>query len=427
MFGSSILEVAIGVVFVYLFISLICSAVNEGIASLVNKRGNNLFDAVKNLLNDPKWTGMAQQLYSHGLVDGISEGASDPNKVNRKPSYMPANVFSLALLDILRSKGLAKSWGEMVIQRKKELDDAQTRLAANSSDKELSKAVADAQAALAGAEEGSNKALETATALASADEAAKVVKSPKDLANFSAASEKLRQALAKGRALAAEYPDPMGNIQRAVGQLPDGHTKESLLVLIDKTKLETPVGPNLINVAQAQAERLQQNIEQWFNDAMTRSGGWYKRWTQKVLLGIAIVIVLGANVDTLMLAKRFMRDNALRTSIVTAAEKSIQSGVNPTTDPKARDSFLDEANKLSLPLGWMADAADPYREDQIPQTTVGWLMKLLGLAISIFAISLGAPFWFDILSKVVNLRGAGTPPGETKKSAPQPAAPPATA
>lgn len=428
MFGSSILEVAIGVVFVYLFVSLICSAINEGIASLVNKRGSNLFDAVKNLLNDPKFTGLAQQLYSHGLVDGISEGASDPNRVNRLPSYMPANVFSLALLDILRSKGLGQSWSEMVVQRKKELDDARTRLAANSSDESLIKIVADAQAALTNAEAASEKAAKTATALASADEAAKVVTSPRDLANFSAASGKLRLALAEGRALAAEYPDPMGNIQRAVAGLPNGHTKESLLVLIDKTKLETPLNLNLINTAQVQAERLQQNIEQWFNDSMTRSGGWYKRWTQKVLLGVAIVVVLGANVDTLTLAKRFMRDNALRASVVAAAEKTIQNdSVNPTKDNQARQDFLKEADKLSLPLGWVPDAADPYKADQIPQTTVGWLMKLLGLAISIFAISLGAPFWFDILSKVVNLRGAGTPPGETKKSAPQPAAPPATA
>lgn len=422
MFGSSILEVAIGVVFVYLFVSLICSAVNEGISSLVNKRGSNLFDAVKNLLNDPKFTGLAQQLYSHGLVDGISEGASDPNKVNRKPSYMPANIFSLALLDILRSKGLKDCWSDLVVKRGKDLEDAETRLKANPSDAALVKAVADARVALASAEIAAKKSEETAAALANADNAAKLVKSPSDLANFSAASEKLRQALSQGRALAAEYPDPMGNIQCAVAQLPDGHTKESLLVLIDKTKLETPINANPVAVAKDQMERLQQNIEQWFNDSMTRCGGWYKRWTQKVLLGIAMVIVIGANVDTLSLAKRFMRDNALRASIVTAAEKTIQNdAANPTKDDQARQDFLKEADKLNLPLGWVSDAADPNKTDQIPQTKVGWLMKLLGLAISIFAISLGAPFWFDILSKVVNLRGAGTPPGESKKSAPQPA------
>ncbi len=72
MFGSSILEVAIGVIFVYLLLSLICTAINEGIASFINKRGQNLFEGIKNLLNDPTFTGLAQQLYTHGLVNGIS-------------------------------------------------------------------------------------------------------------------------------------------------------------------------------------------------------------------------------------------------------------------------------------------------------------------------------------------------------------------
>ena len=51
----------------------------------------------------------------------------------------------------------------------------------------------------------------------------------------------------------------------------------------------------------------------------------------------------------------------------------------------------------------------------------GWAFyKIFGLLVSILAVSMGAPFWFDTLSKFVNLRGAGTPPGETRKSAPQP-------
>src|SRR6266850_957951 len=148
MFGSSILEVAIGVIFVYLFISLICSAVNEGIASVLNKRGENLFAGVKNLLNDPNWIGLAQQLYSHGLVDGISQGSSDPKKVTRKPSYMPANVFSLALLDILKSKGLKDSWSDMVALKEKELADATKSLGSNPTDEKLKSIAEIAQYAL---------------------------------------------------------------------------------------------------------------------------------------------------------------------------------------------------------------------------------------------------------------------------------------
>ena len=156
---------------------------------------------------------------------------------------------------------------------------------------------------------------------------------------------------------------------------------------------------------------------------MDRVGGWYKRWTQKILLVIAVSIVFAANADTFTLANRLMRDNALRASIVNAAEQSIQTNAaNPANDLQARQNLLEDAKKLTLPLGWVCAEGDPYKCDQVPspRDITGWVLKVIGLLISAFAVSMGAPFWFDTLSKFVNLRGAGTPPGETKKSAPQP-------
>ncbi len=154
---------------------------------------------------------------------------------------------------------------------------------------------------------------------------------------------------------------------------------------------------------------------------MDRVGGWYKRWTQKILLVIAVIVVFAANADTFTLANRFMRDNALRASIVSAAEKTIQNNAaNPVDDTQARQELLKDADKLNLPLGWVRAEGDPYKNEQVPSDIGGWLQKVLGLLISAFAVSMGAPFWFDTLSKFINLRGTGTPPGETKKSAPQP-------
>ena len=72
---------------------------------MINKRGKNLFEGVKNLLNDPEFSGLAQQVYNHGLVDGLSQNGSNPMTANRLPSYMHASNFSLALLDILGARG----------------------------------------------------------------------------------------------------------------------------------------------------------------------------------------------------------------------------------------------------------------------------------------------------------------------------------
>jgi hypothetical protein len=418
MLGSSILEVAIGVVFIYLFLGLVSTAVNEGIASLINKRGHNLLDGVKNLLNDPQFTGLAQQLYTHGLVNGMSKELADLSKARRLPSYMSSGTFSLALLDILGTRGIKESWVDLLAQRKKALEAAEVASQSNPADAALKGLLNDAQVAFDGAAAVQETANKTDVAHAEAALAAGAVTGPYSTAQLRNASEKLQTALALGRTLAAAYPDPLTNIQRAVEKLPLGHTRESLLVILAKTRREAELISEKVSVAHRQVEILGENIEEWFNDAMDRVGGWYKRWTQLVLLAISAILVIGLNADTIMLAKRFTRDNALRASVVSATEKTLQGG--PAANDEARQQLFRTAESLSLPLGWSADAADPYRVYQIPEDVAGWLMKLLGLVVSIFAVSLGAPFWFDTLSKFINLRGAGTPPGETKKSAPQP-------
>ena len=105
MFGSNILEVAVGFVFVYLLLSLICTVINEGIASIINQRGKILIAGIQNLLNDGTLSGLAQQLYNHGLLVGISENGSNPRKPNGLPSYISPTTFALSLLDLLHSHG----------------------------------------------------------------------------------------------------------------------------------------------------------------------------------------------------------------------------------------------------------------------------------------------------------------------------------
>ena len=124
MFGSSILEAAIAVLFVYLLLSLMCTALNEGIASLVQKRGKNLFEGIKNLLNDPTFTGLAQQVYNHGLIGGISQHAAEPGKKTRLPSYVSSENFSLALLDILGTRGIISAEYGDLLANAESADDA---------------------------------------------------------------------------------------------------------------------------------------------------------------------------------------------------------------------------------------------------------------------------------------------------------------
>lgn len=106
MFDSTVLEVAIGIVFVYLLLSLICSAAKEGLESILNRRATYLERGIKELLADPSGTGLVKELYKHPLIDSLFRGTYEEAKQtrvgSRLPSYIPPRNFALALLDILR-------------------------------------------------------------------------------------------------------------------------------------------------------------------------------------------------------------------------------------------------------------------------------------------------------------------------------------
>jgi hypothetical protein len=98
---------------------------------------------------------------------------------------------------------------------------------------------------------------------------------------------------------------------------------------------------------------------------------------------------------------------------------------------------------LNIPIGWCKPGADkalacwPFKLDgessvepgkgSVPTDESGadlrlcpigagaWFTKLIGILMTVLAISQGAPFWFDALQKIANLRLAGEAPGEKKK------------
>jgi hypothetical protein len=480
MFGSNILEVAIGIIFVYLLLSLICTALNEGIASLIDKRGRNLMGGIKNLLNDPEFTGLAQQVYNHGLIGGISQYASNPNKVTRLPSYMSGQNFSLALLDILGARGvIAGKYGDLLANAES-ADDAYEKAlqaaTATPGNPQLAEAANQAKAAREQvraameniadqAKAGYDKAMHSAksapedASLATVATQAKntfdminaaikmldarraaiaSAKNPREARLLLTAGTTLKEALAFARTFAAQSPDPLGNIQEGLKRLPEGDTKETLLVLIDKTRRE-------VAAVEHQSEAFRRNLEGWFNNAMERVGGWYKRWTQRVLLFLATAVVVISNADTVMLIQRLSKDNVLRASLVAAAQDAVkaqpalespappmegaasQPAQSPPIDAKNNTpglrAVLKTAESIKLPVGWSFNPSDAgyFRIPELSWDYAGWAFyKLFGLLVSILAVSMGAPFWFDTLSKFVNLRSAGTPPGETSKSARQP-------
>lgn len=103
MFNSTVLEVGIGILFCFSAVSLIVSSINEGIASILKLRSKSLLTGVKEMLNDPQVTGLALALYNHGAVNPLAKGdATRIEELDKKPSYIKADTFAKAIIDILQ-------------------------------------------------------------------------------------------------------------------------------------------------------------------------------------------------------------------------------------------------------------------------------------------------------------------------------------
>jgi len=110
MFGLETLDVAIGVVFVFLLVSIICSAIREGIEAILKTRAAYLWLGIRELLHDRRAIGLASSFYDHPLIYSLFPGDFDQSKGIDKPtllangrgapSYVPSRNFALALMDI---------------------------------------------------------------------------------------------------------------------------------------------------------------------------------------------------------------------------------------------------------------------------------------------------------------------------------------
>ena len=316
------LDVAIGLVFLYMVLALVCSTINETVSTTIGLRARFLQLGVLNLLSASSGTTKAgiettKHFYSHPLVQGLirpgrgPDPSLDPTDAGRwwrkppYPSYLPSRTFVAALTDIAR--------------------DAEAKL----------------------------------------DQV--------DPEEAAAARARIKNA--------AE------DFERSLAAIPNKRLSEAMLALYRST------GTN--------AEQFQHAAEQWFDDAMERVSGWYKRRVHLILFVIATAVICLLNADTLTAARVLWRDDVTRAAVVTKAQAAAQENADQVRVEEAVQS-------LDLPLGWELSFGD--RSTQFPNDVMSWLAKLAGLALTIGAVMLGAPFWFDLLSKIVRVRSTGAPP-----------------
>jgi hypothetical protein len=214
-------------------------------------------------------------------------------------------------------------------------------------------------------------------------------------------------------------PKQLEDIQNAIKNIPNEQVRKSLTLLLEDA------GHDL--------RAFEEGVETWFNHAMDRVSGWYKRKTQYVLLALALVVVVVLNIDSIQVYRSLSDDPVLRASLVKMAEQIDAQGPPATqtaTEPQpggatrpaeqtpeeiqqetrekleALKKSMDDVQALGIPIGW--------QRDDLPQGA-GWIWKIVGLLVTAFACSLGAPFWFDLLNKIISVRSAGKAPEEKPK------------
>ncbi len=142
---------------------------------------------------------------------------------------------------------------------------------------------------------------------------------------------------------------------------------------------------SLFKDADRDVQKFRYMLERWFDDSMERAAGWYKKTTQLMIFLIGIVLTLTFNLDTLQIARKLATDPISREALVTMA----QSEVNGHDKPEAG---LKEIQEKTKELRFIL-ATKQEGEGSFP-----------GYLLTILALSLGAPFWFDLLNKFVSLR-----------------------
>jgi hypothetical protein len=208
----------------------------------------------------------------------------------------------------------------------------------------------------------------------------------------------------------AAVQEGSAGLAAGASELPAGDVKRTLVALIEPA----------YETYEAQAA-----IEGWFNDAMDRVSGWYKRKTQIWTIVIALLLTVVANADTIQITRRLWVDPVLRGAVIEGAKARAQKppatisveypdDADPTvgtvtrTDNQGSEVSAEERQRLGELIGWRGVVQNNNWKD--------WGERGLGWALTVLALSMGAPFWFDLLNKFMNVRYAGKSPDESAKT-----------
>jgi hypothetical protein len=202
----------------------------------------------------------------------------------------------------------------------------------------------------------------------------------------------------------------MTSIQHGIEALPPGVPLKSSL-------------DALVKNAGNDISRFRTSVEQWYDDHMDRVSGWYKRTTAAITLVVGAILVVLLNLNALTIGRTLYTENAVSTAVSAVAAKAIScSGENQRACLANLEGQLSAASAAGLPIGWgtVRDCTEPNAQcNWLDQRGIfsrhgnsGWqlVLVLIGFLLMIISLVPGAQFWFGLLTKINALRATGPKP-----------------
>lgn len=387
MFNSRMIDVAVGLVFVYAVATGLSSVVTEFVARLSGLRARYLLQGLRELLDqkdavatylplvqgDYVWarqlvTGQPVEESERPKLEAAKEEAERAKGASAKPSITGALLGS----PVLDNQGLS---GTVAISK--------LRIEPNSEKpRDLNR--------ISGP---------------SGEKWAELRRLPSYIPSRSFAAAVLNLLIPS-----AEGRTSMDGVADAIKKIPDSPLKSSLT--------------SLAKTSQGRVDVFVRSVEQWYDDHMARVSGWYKRYVSRISFVFGAILVVGLNLNTLTIGRTLYTDNDVRSTLSSFAARTAACPAGQDQGACLKDlaSTLSGAADAGLPIGWAT-----VSECAAPKSGCNWLdrrgifsrsggsvwevlLVVGGLLLTIIALVPGSRFWFDAIGRLGSLRSSGPKP-----------------
>jgi len=385
MLGSGVIDVAIGLAFVFGVTAALGSVFTELIARFLGLRGAYLLAGLRELLDGPEGeTVLNDAITSYDGMKALMTGPA-PAATRAATAQRPARSATGALLGspILRSQGMTSEISQRNLAVKPRRPGRPPRVTTSATGlpwwrRPLSLA----------------SAIRDRRSLPSYISAKSFGEAVVDMLVPDKAGHTTMTAIHKGISL---LPPEMGTLRNSL------------------QALATNAGDDITS--------FRTSVEDWYDDHMSRVSGWYKRHVAKITIVIGAILVLLLNINTLTIGRTLYSNSVVRTAVSSVAAKSTScQGKDQQTCLADLQSQLSAAAQAGLPIGWRTVA-----DCNAPKASCNWLdrrgvfsrhggsgwqlvLVLAGFLVTVIALTPGARFWFDLLGRLGSLRSTGPKP-----------------